>query len=292
MNKFTSILAAALVCGSLSAMAQNDEIRVTPATDPTTFEPSFQFNKDYKYYGILLDDETKIANLTDDQYVYIGPDKEKGRNLWMWNGFDFPTTSMSNSFGVPDAYTSVKVQEGQTWSGLGYNIAADHPVDLSGITSEYTFHIALSSTSSESFDFYLTDGNGNEAHLVFGKEAFGTNAAVADFERDGEWYNIDIPMTYLEDNFGFSFNGATNYANKNILCLLGGGVAGTTINYDAVFFYGPAKSTGVNGVKANATGEKTYYTVSGSKVSADFANANKGIYVVKQGNESKKVVVE
>ena len=99
MNKFTSILAAALVCGSLSANAQ--DIKVTPATDPDTFEPSFQFNKDYKYYSIFLDDETKAANLNDDQYVYIGPDQENGRNLWMWNGFDFPTTSMTNSFGVP-----------------------------------------------------------------------------------------------------------------------------------------------------------------------------------------------
>ena len=186
----------------------------------------------------------------------------------------------------------MKVQDGQTWSGLGYNIAAANPIDLSGITSDYTFHIALNSTSSESFDFYLTDGNGKEAHLVFGKSAFGDNEPVADFERDGEWYNIDVPMEYLEDNFGFSFNGASSYADKNILCLLGGGTAGTTINYDAVFFYGPKTSTGVAGVKDNTTAEKAYYTLSGSKVSADFAKANKGVYVVKQGDESKKIVVE
>lgn len=294
MKNFTSILAVALLCGSLSAMAQDDEIRVTPATDPDTFEPSFQFNKEYKYYSISLDDETKEANLNDDQYIYIGPDEENGRNLWMWAGFSFPTTSMANSFGVPGAYTSVMVTGDGGWSGLGYNVAAANPIDLSGITSEYTFHIALSSESSEPIDFYLTDGNGKEAHLVFGEDAFGENEPIANFERDGEWYNIDIPMTYLEDNFGLSFKGAENYADKNLLCLLGGGVAGTTINYDAVFFYGPkGTDTAVKGVNANAgNAEKEYYTIAGNKVSASYAKANKGIYVVKQGDEAKKMIVE
>ena len=60
MNKFTSIIAAAIVCGSISANAQ--DIKVSPAFDDN-FEPTFKFNSDYKYYGIYLDDDTKAANL-------------------------------------------------------------------------------------------------------------------------------------------------------------------------------------------------------------------------------------
>ena len=110
---------------------------------------------------------------------------------------------------------------------------------------------------------------------------------AADFERDGEWYNIDIPMSYLEDQYGLSFAKAKDFTG-NILSILAGGTEGTVLDYDAVFFYGPKTSTGV----AGATAEKAYYTLSGSKVSVDFAKANKGVYVVKEGDSAKKVVVE
>ena len=43
MRKFTSIIAAALLCGSMSAMAQ--DVKVTPAIDENTFEPAFQDRK-------------------------------------------------------------------------------------------------------------------------------------------------------------------------------------------------------------------------------------------------------
>ena len=291
MKKFTYLLMAALFCGSFTAFAQDDEVKVTPATTEDG-DPAFTFQKDYKYYGIYLDEETKSANLSDDQYVYIGPDADNGRNLWMWNGFDFPTTSNVNSFGIPGGYTSVQVTGKDGWSGLGYNIAAANPVDLSGITSDYTFHIALNSKGKDSFDFYLTDGKGKEAHLVFGDAAFGDNDPVANFNRDGEWYNIDIPMSYLEDNFGFSFKGADKYADKNILCLLAGGNAGFTIDYDAVFFYGPKNSaTGIKDITTTTqNGAAEYYTVDGKKVSEAQAKAIKGIYIMKQNGAAKKIV--
>ena len=299
MNKFTSILAAALVCGSISTFAQDDEIKVTPAIDDN-FDPAFTFNKDYSYYGIYLDDETKEANLSDNQYIYIGPDTENGRNLWIWDGQSsfVENPSGTNSFNVPGAYMSYKVG-GAGWSGIGYNIAADAaPLNLSGINDDYKFHIALKSTSNDTFYFYLTDGNGKQADLVFGSKAFPTDTGdkepIANFERDDEWYNIDIPMTYLEDQFGLSFKkNATEYKDKNILCLLAGSNEGTVIDYDAVFFYGPKTTNGINDAKSDATnGVKTYFTITGEKVSASYAKGNKGIYVVKEGNTAKKVVID
>lgn len=292
MKKSTFFLVAALFCGSLSTFAQDDEIRITPATDPDTFEPAFTFNKDYKYYGILLDDETKEANLTDDQYVYIGADAAEGRNLYIWDSSStFVEPSGVNSFGVPGGYLAYQVGT-DGWSGLGYNINADKSYDLSGINDEYTFHMALMSTGKDPVDFYLTDGQGREAHLVVGDAAAFDHDAVFNIERDGEWYSIDIPMTYLEDNFGLSFKKDTEYKDKNILCLLAGGNKGFTINYDAIFFYGPKNST--SGVKEINVAEKnapvSVYTVDGKQVSKQFAKANKGMYIVKQGAETKKVV--
>lgn len=257
MKKFTYLLMAALFCGSLTAFAQDDEVKVTPATNEDG-DPAFTFNKDYKYYGIFLDDETKSTNLNDDQYVYIGPDPDNGRNLWVWNGFDFPSKPDVNSFGISGEYTSVKVKKDAGWSGLGYNIAEANPIDLSGITSEYTFHMALKTKGTDSFDFYLTDGKKKEAHLVFGDTAFGDKANIANFERDGEWYNIDIPMTYLEDTFGFSFKGDSKYGINNV----------NVVNV-------AKKTAGV-------------YTLDGRKVSEGNAISNlpKGIYIV----NGKKVI--
>lgn len=297
MKKFTYLLMAALFCGSFTASAQDDEVKVTP-TFNDDFEPNFKFNKDYKYYGILLDDETREANLTDDQYVYIGPDQDAGRNLWVWEDtYSFNTPSGQNSFGIPDAYISLKVGS-IGWSGLGY--ANDNPIDLSGITNEYTLHFAIKSTSNESFDFKFADGSYNEAgngknnpaDIVLGDKAYDGKEPVANFKRDGEWYNIDIPVSYLEDNFGLNFS-KNKYFIGNILSILAGGIAGTVVDYDAVFFYGPKNSsTGIKNVQAEKqNGEAQYFTIDGKQVTATLSKALKGLYIVKQNGKAKKVIL-
>ena len=291
MKKSTFFLVAALFCGSLSASAQDDEIKVTPAMNGDG-DPVFTFNKDYKYYGILLDDETREANLTEDQYVYIGADADAGRNLYIWDSAStFVESSGVNSFGVPGGYLAYQVGNAG-WSGLGYNINGDTAYDLSGINDDYTFHMALMSTGNDPVDFYLTDGSERQAHLVFGDAAAFDHDAVANFTRDGEWYNIDIPMTYLEDNFGLSFKKDKEYKDKNILCILAGGTQGFTINYDAIFFYGPkGSSTSVKEINAaEKNAPVSVYTTDGKQVSKQYAKANKGVYVLKQGANTKKVV--
>lgn len=291
MKKFTSILMAALFCSSMTTFAQDDDIKVSPAFNED-FEPTFTFNKEYKYYGIFLDDETKNANLTDAQYVYLGADSEAGRNLYVWeNTFNFLTTSGTNSFGVPGGYLSLQVGNAG-WSGLGYNINASTEYDLSGIDDDYTFHIAVSSTGKDPINFQLNDGTGHAANIVLGDKALDGNEPVANFDRDGEWYNIDIPMTYLEDNFGFSFKKDKAYKDNNIFVVLAGGNAGFTFNYDAVFFYGPSVSTGIKNITANKGSQAPteYYTTDGKKVTKAQAKAVKGIYLVKENGKTKKVV--
>lgn len=293
MKKFTYLLMAALFCGSFTAFAQDDEVKVTPAFNDD-FEPNFKFDKNTKYYAIYLDDETK-GKLAEDQVVYIGPDQDAGRNLFVWDKQSSFAESPSgnNSFDVPGAYMSYIVG-GAGWSGIGYNVAATAtPLDLSGINDDYKFHIALKATGNDAVDFYLTDGSGHEAHLVFGSTAFDNKEPIANFERDGEWYNIDIPMTYLEDNFGLSFKNDKEYKDKNILCLLAGDKAGFTIDYDAVFFYGPKNSsTGIKEIQTETkNGAAQYFTVDGKQVTAAQVKATKGLYLVKQNGKTKKVIL-
>lgn len=296
MKKFTYLLMAALFCGSFTAFAQDDEVKVTPAFNDD-FEPTFKFDKNCKYYGIYLDDETRGANLTDDQYVYVGPDDNSDRHLDIWAAGETCTFEASpsgnNSFDVPGAYNSLKVLAPAGWSGIGYRIGESQPVDLTGITNEYTFHIALKTSKNTPFIIQLLDGT-KKAPLTFGKngEKYDNNEAVANIERDGEWYNIDIPMSYLEDNFGLSFKKASAFKG-DLFEILPGTVSGEILGYDAVFFYGPKNpSTGIKDIQAETqNGAAQYFTVDGKQVTAAQVKATKGLYLVKQNGKTKKVIL-
>lgn len=300
MKKFTFLLAAALFCGGMSVMAQDDEeeISITPAQDATG-NPVFKFNSASKYYIIELDDKTKAAHLNESQYEYIGPDKEDGRNLFVWQGqggqntINFRATKgEKNSFGVPDAFKAC-VAGACGWTGLGYNVGKSHPIDLSGIDDDYVFHISVKSSSKQPVDFYLVDGKKREAHLVFGDKNYDKHEVIDNFPRDNKWYNIDIPMTYLEDYFGLSFKNDKAYEDNNLLCVLMGTTLGQILDYDAAFFYNPHNiSTGIHEVETtgNTQSQAVVYTLDGKRVTLQYAEANKGIYVVKQGDKTKKVI--
>ena len=237
---------AAAMLLSTGAMAQEVNVTMAEATP-------FEFTTSESYVSIYLGDETRAANIADDNYIYIGPDGDNGRNLWVWNNtYDFPDTPDLNSFGIPGEYMSLEVKD-VGWSGLGYNIAAANPVNLSFIDSNWAFHIAVKTQYKGALMFNLTDGTGTEAHLVFGEsgDTYDEHPAIANFPRDGEWYNIDIPMACLEDQFEFTFAGAASYADKNYFVVCCGGVEGTVVSYDAVFFHGPKVDAGL----INQTGE-------------------------------------
>ena len=55
-----------------------------------------------------------------------------------------------------------------------------------------------------------------------------------DFERDGEWHEIEVPVKYLVDK-GLRYDNVIPTGDMAIF--YSGGVAGTTLDVDAVFFY-------------------------------------------------------
>jgi len=277
------LLLAAFAVASLGLSAA-DGVTITPSLGDDGETPSFSFSSSNDYYLIYLGEETKGsygADVPEANYIYIGPDADNGRNLWVWSDtFTAPTTDGVNSFGVPGEYMAWEVGS-VGWSGLGYNIAAANPIDVSGVKENYTFHFAVKSTSTETFDFEIIDGNGHEAHIVLGKSAYEGHAAVGDFERDGEWYNVDVPLSYLADQFEFDLSTATSYADVNYFVLLAGGVKGTRVDYDAVMYYGPHSASAINAATAGekATTGKTY-NLCGQAVAADY----KGV-VVRDGRK-------
>lgn len=268
------------------------EITITSATD----EP-YQFSSTDDYYVLYLDSETQSSNLKSSQITEIGPD-DVTRFLYTWSGtFTAVEATGNNSFGVPGAYQAWQVAD-QGWSGLGYYIAEAGAMDLSGINSEYTLHFAVKSTSTETIEFYVVDGNGATAYLPLGSSNFEGHAPIGDFERNGEWQNVDVPVSYLVRQ-GLDYRTATAFSG-NIFCLLAGGVQGTEVAYDAVFFHGPAKSVdAIHSIADQEASRDTFvkvYTLSGTMVGS-FANAseislNKGIYILRSQQGSRKVVIK
>ena len=111
---------------------------------------------------------------------------------------------------------------------------------------------------------------------------------IGDFTRNGDWYNIDIPLVDLVD-LGFNLSKCTANLAGNVFTVLSGGVEGTQLNYDAVFFYQKIDeiAAGIDNVKNEAAAKTAIYTADGVQVS----NMNKsGLYIVKTADGVKKVL--
>ena len=84
---------------------------------------------------------------------------------------------------------------------------------------------------------FALDGQ-SSAKFAIGAAGFNDNGnittTVGDFERNGEWQQIIVPVSELKTR-GLLY--ANDMTEKNVLWFLAGGVAGTTLEFDAVFFY-------------------------------------------------------
>ncbi len=272
----------------------NRELTITKAS-----EAPFTISADNFYYAVSLDAET-MNSISKDNLVYIGPD-EQTRFLYPWEGtLTAADAAGDNSLGVTGGYNAWTVGSAG-WSGLGYSISEDGPVDLSGINAKYTFHFAVKSTATEPFDFILTDQAGHQAHIVLGQESYDDNAPVGDFSRDGEWYNVDVPASWLVRH-GLDFRTSDSYSD-NIVSVLAGKQAGTTLAYDAICFYGPKpETTGIEapvtdgGSMQNGMQGVEVYSISGMKIgkagSLSELNLQKGIYIVRSSQGVRKVMVK
>ncbi len=245
----------------------NDDNPITPGENESfdkeviVSDDAFKFDADNKYYAIYLDATTQKANISDDRFVNLG-DNGGSQNSYLWEGtFSYSDATGKNSFGVEGEYKAL-VTNDKGWSGMGYNINANKgDVDLSRINKDYKLHISLKASHNYPVDFYITDGSGHQAHLIFGQYDMDGKDPVANFKRDGKWHNVDIPMTYLNQKFGIDFSKDTDY-NGNILCITAGSKQGVQVNFDGIFFYGPKDSTpdsnvetGLSRVKATVSDE-------------------------------------
>jgi len=191
-----------------------------------------------EYYPLILDGVT-ATKLGTKIKADLRPD-ELTKFLYIWeNTFTAGTPTGPNFYGEVEAWTSLKVGT-VGWSGAGFNVNNNTLTDkLATITANpanYYLHIGIRSKGNAVYVIGM-DGQSNTKFAI-GATAFNDNGtiipAIADFTRDGEWQQIEIPMSTLKTN-GLLYS--TAMGAKNILWVLAGGVAGTTLDLDAVFIY-------------------------------------------------------
>lgn len=191
-----------------------------------------------EYYPIVMDGVT-AAKIATKIKADFRPD-ESTKFLYIWDGtFTAGTSTGPNCFGEVEAWTSLVVGS-VGWSGAGFfckdGASLDKLAPITANPDKYYLHIGIKSKSNAVYVFALDGQSG--VKFAVGASAFNDNGnliqPLADFDRDGEWQQIEIPMTTLKTK-GLLYS--TGMTEKNVLWFLAGGVAGTTLDIDAVFIY-------------------------------------------------------
>ena len=278
MRKFTLLAASCFM--ALAAAAQTSY--VTPATN-IDGDPTFDFNGTTNYV-ILYASEDEVDALGETKILKneSPTDLDGARPVYIWdNTYTGGEGEGFNSFGGSGYMSFVVGTVG--WSGLGHCGVVDAAKELDGFdlsmlkNGKWYLHMAMKDAGSIHATHNIAIGPNATGCFALGETKTDAKyELIGDFDRDGEWYNIDIPVDDLVD-LGFDL---TNCTDK---C-----AGGAQLNYDAVFFYQKAAdATGINQVKADNNKVNAIYTVNGMQVK-DMSKP--GLYIQKTANGVKKVL--
>lgn len=257
----------ALACGMAACSSDDDNndgggAVVTPGggedddADVTDFDDS-QFaclqGSDYYLFALSASAEAKIADRVVADYRV----DDYNTFLYIWeNTYVAGTTSGPNMFGLIEGWSCLDVANGSTWSGCGFCCYNKTELDkLPGIVEnpdQYYLHLAMKSQDDAVHTINFYSGNPDESFgvKIGGSYNSAEPGADADFGyvRDGEWHEIEIPMTFFT-NQGLTFypskwasasvgdpdNGVAGTNGHNVLAVLSGAYG--TLNIDAAFVY-------------------------------------------------------
>lgn len=218
-------------------------------------------------YYIFQLGERERTQIASKVVADFSQDTTGSKNLYIWERtFIMYLTLGSNFYGEDESWISLGVRGDESWSGLGYccGWGGANPTpegmeeyqkaavaDLNKLASimddapeDYYLHIAMKSFDNASHMIVLYGVSGDmEGRVCIGDTAFIDNGisypAYTNFSRDGEWHEIEIPMSYFFQQ-GLVYR-TDNIEGRNVLSFLSGGTMGTRLQYDACFIYKKAK---------------------------------------------------
>ena len=188
------------------------------------------------YYVIVLG-ETYFQQIASKVKADFRPN-DTDKFLYVWpDGTSYIAGSCSgpNVFGDIEGWTAL-ITGSIGWTGMGYCVPANMfealvPISLN--PDGYVLHIAMKSQDEAIHEFVMYDFKGGQYAVQVGDEN-----SVYGFPRDGEWYEIEIPLTAWT-NKGLLWSVPSQ--PENVLGVTSGLVAGKHLNLDACFIYKPAK---------------------------------------------------
>lgn len=184
----------------------------------------------------------QAAEQIADRIVADFRPNDNDKNLWVWeNTYNAGETSGKNFYGEAEGWVSLQVTS-VGWSGCAY--ACDDLNELNKLAAimdapgDYYLHLAMKSTDNASHLLFL-DGTSGSGKVCIGSAAFVDNNVTyqpyTNFTRNGDWGEIEIPMSYLTDQ-GLVY-GNNNPKGLNVFGFLSGGQTGTMLQFDAAFIY-------------------------------------------------------
>jgi len=204
-----------------------DEPKVGDENEEETLDPSLQGSN---YYLLSLDSVSGSA--IKNKIVSDLQPNGTTRLLALWADSYIPAQSLGKNFyGENLPWKSYTVGT-QGWSACAYYMT--EPFDLTKIDSSYTFHIAMMSVDNADHAIKFIGSDGVAAGIGIGKASVEGILPYTDFERDGKWHEIEIPVKDLIGK-GLRYDAPVNAGN--VIIVLSGGTTGTALNMDAIFFY-------------------------------------------------------
>lgn len=189
-------------------------------------------------YVVLTLDEYTAASLGSKIKANYGPD-DVTRFLYVWDGtYVGGTCSGLNSYGQAAEWTSLVVTN-VGWSGAGWFNGEDTPAFVSSTSelADWKFHIAYKGPAGSAHIIILT-WNGATYKFAIGngqiEDAGVAYTAIAPLSGTFEanvWNEYEVSLA--EAGLDYTQTGKKD----NIVSVLSGGVQGTTLDVDAIFFY-------------------------------------------------------
>jgi hypothetical protein len=235
-----------------------------------------------------------------------------------------PFTCLTNDdyedYGYYDGDTYLNVEHdpdgvvNTLYAGMAFNYK-NMELDLSPLNEEagnYYFHVALKTVQYNSIGFTFTGYGGSQANYEIGDGSI-TDRPTPDVSltKDGKWHLYEFPAQTLIDKGIVLHRPITAGDGLNFLIIYNYGPKYATFGIDAMFFYKKG-GTGFNAPAIdklqvittrntinvlNAVEPVEIYSITGQKVYAakeaviGTEELSKGVYVVKSGNATAKVVI-
>ena len=189
-------------------------------------------------YVVITLDEYTAAGLGSKIKANYGPD-DVTRFLYVWDGtYIGGTCSGLNCYGEAAEWTSLVVTN-VGWSGAGWFNGEETPAFVASTSdlADWKFHVAYKGPAGSAHIVILT-WNGGTYKFAIGNGQLEDNgvaytaiAPVSGTFEANVWNEYEVSLA--DAGLDYTQTGKAD----NLVSVLSGGVAGTTLDVDAIFFY-------------------------------------------------------